>query len=373
LQQIQSARLPTIDGLRGLAILAVMLCHCPGLFGVGVAGRWNRGVDLFFVVSGYLITGILLSAKDRREPMRVFWRRRAVRIFPLAYLYLGVVALLTLAGLFPELAVFLRWHWYVFYAANADLAARGWPPLPFVMLWSLAIEEQVYLVWPFLVRLLRPAWLASVCGLIILLSPTIRAAEVAAHGINGLFATAGRLDGIAAGGLVALAFRFCGPWFPRACVWSSPMALIVIGISLTPTAWGFDDGSFLNVAFAVVLVASMRSRAVSIRPLVWIGQRCYGLYMWHLLVGLATSWVFGRGWAPAALWVALTCGVAHFSFRFESWFLEIRRHDHREVILDASTGPNLGRLEVGESQRGLVLPDVRERDRERGACAAHSG
>ena len=118
---------------------------------LGVLGRMSLGgwigVDLFFVISGFLITSILIRLRDVGGTSWVFWGRRGLRILPLAMLYLLVLFVLTWLGdplkLLPH---FEGWAWYAFYLGNIHIAIYGWQPLDVMILWSLAIEEQFYLV-----------------------------------------------------------------------------------------------------------------------------------------------------------------------------------------------------------------------------------
>src|SRR5205823_1934832 len=130
---------------------------------------WS-GVDLFFVLSGFLITGILCDAKGRDGYFRNFFTRRILRIFPLYYGFLGVVFLL-LPRVTPfgrHLAALLHYQvWYWTYLLNVLISLRGWPPVAdFNHFWLLAVEDQFYLVWPFVVYMLgRRALLAACVGI----------------------------------------------------------------------------------------------------------------------------------------------------------------------------------------------------------------
>jgi peptidoglycan/LPS O-acetylase OafA/YrhL len=117
-----------------------------GVFGGMSLGGWI-GVDLFFVISGFLITSILIRMRDGGGSSWVFWGRRGLRILPLALLYLLVLFVLTLLGdLLKLLPHFEGWAWYALYLGNIHIAMYGWQPLAVMILWSLAIEEQFYLV-----------------------------------------------------------------------------------------------------------------------------------------------------------------------------------------------------------------------------------
>src|ERR1039458_4652577 len=156
-------RVPELDGLRAFAILPVIFHHVypfGGLFAwtgfFGEAG-WI-GVDLFFVLSGYLISGILMDSVDRPHYYRNFIIRRSLRIFPLYYLCLGLFSLAAWRGSGPAWAEMQRWGigWFVVYLGNFRAAwLHTTPPIfSFVPLWSLQVEEQFYLLFPFVVLLL---------------------------------------------------------------------------------------------------------------------------------------------------------------------------------------------------------------------------
>ncbi len=149
-----SKHLPYLDGIRGIAIILVLLYHCFFDFGVTRIG-WV-GVNLFFILSGYLITNILLQTKQDKHYFRNFFIRRSLRIFPLYYLFLIVVFFLLsvftpyLTGDFDYYAHHQLWFWL--YAQNWLYALDGFPDNFFLHhLWSLAVEEQFYLFWPLIV------------------------------------------------------------------------------------------------------------------------------------------------------------------------------------------------------------------------------
>lgn len=165
-------RIPELDGLRGVAILMVFVYHA-----FGVPFMWS-GVDLFFVMSGYLITGILLRLKDRMVPgnlptatkyLREFYVRRACRILPPYFLFLLVI------GFFFPIPWPHVWPWYAFFAANIATAMSLVPLQAVIPLWSLAAEEQFYLVWPALVFLANRRTLKTVALTVIVTEPILRA------------------------------------------------------------------------------------------------------------------------------------------------------------------------------------------------------
>src|ERR1700741_834818 len=158
--------IPQFDGLRGLAILLVLIGHSGFLEAMPDAGmlEYTRfGVDLFFVLSGFLITGILLDSKESPHYFRNFYPRRVLRIWPLYYLVLFlafVVAPLFQPAMRPTAA--RDWSAFAFYVQNIVFAHRVTYPFGLGATWSLAVEEQFYLTWPLLVFLLKKRTLAIV-------------------------------------------------------------------------------------------------------------------------------------------------------------------------------------------------------------------
>ena len=160
-----------LDGVRAVAIILVMLFHYYYLLEVG----WI-GVQLFFVLSGYLITTILLKDKDQEKGfyLKRFYWRRALRIFPLYYAYLGIFFLAFLfygyPAFFPDLAPFLFSYTYNIYPLVHNFELN---PV-FTHFWSLSVEEQFYLFWPFVIYHLNRKQLRIALSLVILLSPLVR-------------------------------------------------------------------------------------------------------------------------------------------------------------------------------------------------------
>lgn len=196
-------RVPELDGIRGIAILLVLVFHFGRYFPSGgldrfwgsIAGLGTNGVDLFFVLSGFLITGILLRTKDSEHYFRTFYGRRILRIFPLYYAFLAVFLLFH-----PSAHLGLYWT----YLSNWKTAFQiDYGPL--AHLWSLSIEEQFYLVWPFLVYAVSRRALARICGALAIGSLILRI-PFAYHPPSSEFLyrlTIFRLDGLALGALIA--------------------------------------------------------------------------------------------------------------------------------------------------------------------------
>ena len=314
--------MPTVDGLRGIAILLVLWYHAPFLFRnlpefsaqqtpwamLGVLGRMSLGgwigVDLFFVISGFLITSILIRFRDEGGSSWVFWGRRGLRILPLAMLYLLVLFVFAWLGdPLKMLPHFEGWVWYAFYLGNIHIAIYGWQPLAVMILWSLAIEEQFYLVWPLFVRMCNTRQLLWWSGGLMVVAPLVRAFTLSAVDYPATYVfTLCRLDALAAGAVVAVIFgnhkwqaeaaRLCKRLAPLVSVLIVITLLVPFSPSLPQTRpWSFSvfGYSWLAVSFAILLGASLDARgpirAVLTSPLLmFLGRRCYGLYLWHVLV-----------------------------------------------------------------------------------------
>ncbi|HUQ20398.1 MAG TPA: acyltransferase, partial [Gemmatimonadaceae bacterium] len=214
-----------LDGLRGIAILLVVACHFVSNlhmvatgwttpFVIGAHAGWT-GVDLFFVLSGFLITGILVDARGSGSYFKAFYARRALRIIPAYYGFLFVIfiilpALHISAG---DNAMLARQHqsWYWLHLTNVMMALgeAGRGPYPSTLFWSLAVEEQFYLVWPAIVALCSVRVLRQVCLAGIVMCAGLRIvgalADVPALTLSVLPFTRG--DTLFVGGLLAIEYR----------------------------------------------------------------------------------------------------------------------------------------------------------------------
>jgi len=358
-----------LDGVRGLAVLAVMILHFT-MFDAGSGAEhffagWLQtgwiGVDLFFVLSGFLITGILVDTRDDPHHFRNFYARRTLRIFPLYYAYLVLLFVLlpTLhAGYALEHATDDRRIWLWTYLGNI-LMARGWEAMPAhtTHLWSLAVEEQFYLVWPLLVYLARRRWLTALCGVTFLGAVLTRAYLTTVEAAAAAYVlTPARMDTLAAGALVAVVMKERGLDGVRSLVrplfWSG-FFLVAAG-----TLWSFTHGTLQVLApldygtetFAypgVALVfAALIAHVVSAAPtatlprflskpsLRTLGAYSYGLYLIHVPVRNALRLGFdargglpevGGSQVPAQLLVT-TVGIGiSFALAYASWHLFEKR------------------------------------------------
>jgi peptidoglycan/LPS O-acetylase OafA/YrhL len=289
------AYIPELQGLRGLAVLAVVVYHCHArLEGtlIHYASLWGwAGVNLFFVLSGFLITSILIEAREKPHYFMNFYARRALRIWPVYLLLLVVCYSVPEWFLGDTLAHQTGWKTLAAYALFLQNLRHH--PLPGTLgpTWSLAIEEQYYLLWAPVVffgrgRPLR--WLLPLVLLTMLAaSPLVR--HLHPHWLTGTH-TLIHLDGIALGSLLALALhRFA--WERRTWL-SIGFAAALAGFSLTATVAGGTSllDSALALAFGGVVLVCLAGCGANwlapLRrgPLAYYGKISYGLYMTHILV-----------------------------------------------------------------------------------------
>jgi peptidoglycan/LPS O-acetylase OafA/YrhL len=363
------ARYAGLDGLRAIAVLAVMLFHLtPGLLPGGYLG-----VDLFFVISGFLITSLLARERETTGRIRLaeFWRRRARRLLPaLGVLVLACCSLALLAGGNvlvglgrQELgAATFSSNWLSIVAGSSYFAETS--PELFRNLWSLAVEEQFYLVWPLALlalllvrsRVLR----CAIVGVIALASALAMAIELAPGGdaTRVYYGTDTHSFGLALGALLALASRSWWPWplgWPR---WSrvalpsagaaAVLALLAAAVVMPADADLPYRGGLAAVAALTALAiagatmpGSLLGRVLDVAPLRWIGERSYGLYLWHwplfvlagaLLPSLALDGIGGGlgAWALGGVAGAATVVAAALSYRFVEQ--PIRRNGFRRTL-----------------------------------------
>ncbi len=305
---------PSLDGIRGLAILLVIAHNAQMIdpVGPGATGKIAQyllnvgwvGVLLFFVLSGFLITGILLDTLQQPHGMRNFLARRALRIFPLYYGTLAFFFLLLPAlGMQPESVQASAPHqaWLWAYLGN-------WTHIEWALphLWSLAVEEQFYLVWPLVVYLFRTPKAVAVASTIVALG-SIAARAVMWHGQvdpGFIYAwTPTRLDALALGALAAAAWRLDGAsvWLNRQGRWLLPAGLALLGVGFVVTkgyarlsAIGQILGYAVLAAFFTTLVwraawqdqqtsstAPIWHRLLTWAPLTSVGRYSYAMYMFH--------------------------------------------------------------------------------------------
>jgi len=309
--------MPVLDGIRGLAILLV-LAHLFNLDPNPVA--WPAqvlsaimdvgwiGVQLFFVLSGFLITGILLDSRERPHYYRSFFARRVLRIFPLYYTVLLAIFVILPWVTHQQPVGYRHQVWLWLYLSN--WAAPFVPALATVPhFWSLAVEEQFYLVWPWVVRKLSPRTLARLCGVLVILGLATRIA-LRALGVSPetiYMLTACRIDALAMGAAAAWALR-TPDWAHaiatnRRALVTASAGLLVGGawathgyartsletqtLGYTVVAWGFVV--FLMMAVLAEAQGERLARLLSLAPLRSVGKYSYAMYVFHRPLHLAVG------------------------------------------------------------------------------------
>jgi peptidoglycan/LPS O-acetylase OafA/YrhL len=355
------AHTPALDGIRGIAIILVLLHHFTLFDPITTFGAWMgfvallgwSGVDLFFVLSGFLITGILIDARGSDRYFTSFYARRTLRIFPLYYLivFLSFVVLPyfprghTLLVGHSEVPQWPYWTYLVNFAiADRDAFKHG----VLDVAWSLAIEEQFYLVWAVVVWLLPPRWLGPLCATIVLAAPIARtvALETGAHTVDVYVLPHFRADTLALGGLLAwLVRRGSLPTLSRGAAWllvgavgAAVAAALADGSPWWSALWTQRLGYTLFALAGAGLIVSAISRAPESRlPSMlsagWLrafGKYSYCMYLVHLPVSRVMQEyvlapadfpvVMGAMW-PAQLGYYVLATMPTFAVGWLSWRL----------------------------------------------------
>jgi len=377
-RSLAAGHIPALDGIRGIAIALVLLVHFVGPIHsapghplqdliVKLAGYGTLGIDLFFVLSGFLITGILLKTKPGSRFFRNFYIRRTLRIFPLYY-----IVLIFFFIILPQIPWFQGpiidrigqgqiWAWTYLY--NFYIASIGdWHSVPYIShFWSLAVEEQFYLVWPFCVyylstkNLIKLSWsLIAFATLLHMMLEIIGIGPIAIHTLTPL-----RLSALCGGALAATLLGepeiVAGgrPWAMTAA-WKILLAsilmkiLIVVISPLSPAFYAplqaFRTlswlGIFVSLHFAAVSAEpnSVVTRILITRPLLILGKYSYGIYifhhfiMWGMIQYKATDWVsqyiadpFQAGLILAFFATLISILIAFISYHsFEKHFLRLK-------------------------------------------------
>ncbi len=358
------AFIPELDGIRGVAIALVMLYHLWSYGGDNPLGQavgafhavgWV-GVDIFFALSGFLIAGILLDTRHRDDYFRRFYARRALRIFPLYYAVVTVVALAGFANIWGGFAIEhpalehpqTVWAHYL-YLTNFVVAWAGEDYLPIDIAWSLAIEEQFYLVVPLIVRLLRSAALERLLWTVLAAAPLLRwlvwsVFDTGYLPVHVLPFT--RMDALAVGCLAAVVLRRVAP--------PSGTTIRLLAIVLTAGAFAAlamlsrRDGLYIVVGYSLP-ASAVAAWILKLRlngggcgfflsaPLRLLGRLSYGLYLLHLPARFVVDSVLQfniesllEAVIRTAVISGLSIGLAWLSWRyFEQPILRWRDNDER--------------------------------------------
>ena len=355
---------PALDGLRAMAFLMVFGQHY-----LHLPWGWS-GVDIFFVLSGFLITGVLYDSRERPHRVRDFYIRRTLRIFPLYY---GVLLLLLLT--YPILRWDWSWKWLLWPAYLGNFCHGLHPmsiPAPLQKLsdflpqsrsfssvqlylghfWSLCVEEQFYLFWPWVVFRVRDRKkLMSICLFFCVACPLMRA--IGSHTIPQYILDRGalyrwtpfRIDALLLGGWVSLVLRGAAADRLRKAVRVVGGTLFVAMIAFVAChsyaeilhpKWQYTWGlTLVDLVAACLIVMALEPgstiyRVFSLRPLRWIGRISYGAYIFHemlhpIYINIVVHYIANRAILVAVVGLPMTLLLAWASFRwYETPFIRLK-------------------------------------------------
>jgi len=320
---INSTYFKQIDALRALAVAMVIFSHWAGYHEY----LWNDdsfwfngevGVQLFFIISGFLITGILLDERERAKRLqskpgsilKAFYIRRFLRIFPLFYgtLFIGFIL-----G-HPDVRQSI--HWHIPYLSNFFFASRGEYMGDVSHFWSLAVEEQFYFVWPFLILFIPRRFLPPVIILCIAMGPSFRflvGVILHANDVAVNVLPFSSLDSLAGGALLAILHRrsiqggvssALTKWIVGGCI-ACGIAYIFLRMAVPVSESMQSTGVFIaRTLLAPGLCAVVWYTAKGIKgrigemlqwePVAYVGRISYGLYVFHFFIPGITAWIFHR-------------------------------------------------------------------------------
>jgi peptidoglycan/LPS O-acetylase OafA/YrhL len=314
----ETAYLPQLDALRAFSVIAVIYQH----YGNPVVNSSTRpgilGVRLFFVISGFLITGILLRLRDQVDggqssilgALRVFYVRRFFRIFPAYYFLLFAAAILAV----PTVRESFSWHF--FYASNYYYAKLGAWDGPVSHFWSLAVEEQFYLLWPLLILLSPRRHIPVLLIIPLVIAPISRLLLITSTSNVVSMSTPlpSCIDSLGCGAMLAFGWKVgsrqgVGRWLQIALIvgWVGTAVLLVC--KAADTAWRLRmalTDSFAALVFVDLVhrvgvgVTGKVGRLLESRILVYIGSISYGIYLYHNLV----AWLFSKISADAGAFIS---------------------------------------------------------------------
>ena len=352
-------KIPQLDAIRGVAILVVILhnqsAQYPSLHLQRVFANGWMGVDLFFVLSGFLITGILLDTKQSAGYFKNFYARRCLRIWPLYYsLIFFMFVVVPIVRPSEAHTVFDKsspWWAYPLFLQNFLIPMPTYATGPLAVTWSLAIEEQFYLVWPLVVRSVSSAHLARIAVSVICVSPALRL-WLSFHDVDLYTNVFCRLDGLMAGAFLAIIVRadkFSPAKFVKPAwiflIIALPLAFITEALNLRWIAFSFTAAASVSFIY-LALFSRQKSlqRTLTNQFLVYTGTISYGLYLLHKIpFGVART----ANWERYPLLMVALLLVACYATAALSWnllekpFLKLKRFFE----------PNSGKLETACSRR----------------------
>lgn len=357
------SRLPGLDGLRGLAAVSIMLLHATGSVGwpawgpltVFVTGCGHVAVPLFFVLSGFLITHLLLDEEERhgRVSLKNFYARRALRILPASLFYLAVLAVLTpllkLSIEWIEIIAAATWWRNFLYHGWAAWSVHDVPGIHYTAhYWSLSVEEHFYFIWPLVVVLLPRRWRLPLLGSLLFVIPLWRAWGMKVYGIGGLnyWRTDYMLDHLLGGALLAVLFHRTQAQNQLSRLALKPLAGLIIAVAVITFTQAFDVfvrhhvtnkilmmqasmlmlGLVLLVATAVQIKDGWLHTVLNNPVMLWLGKISFSLYLWQELFSGAEF----RAWPEHVPWNLLLSLLSATAscYLIERPFLNLRGRFH---------------------------------------------
>jgi peptidoglycan/LPS O-acetylase OafA/YrhL len=353
-----------LDGLRGVAVLLVVALHTFKraayftknpflLFLTELTSVGWVGVDIFFALSGFLITSILLRARDKKDYFKNFYIRRVLRIFPLYYLGIAVVLLFApkiekdfvahLSTILPMMLIYQQ-NWLLIFS-DLKITLYLW------ITWSLAVEEQFYLLWPLAVYFLKKENLLKVSLGIVVLSILLRVVgaliwkDVSEYSLFFYYNSFTRFEEIIIGALLAVLFSYQGlrerirkfslPVFYASflvflllCIGSLPNVPNPLYGNVTFTVFGYTAAALFSTALIAVFITYPENAFLRVlfrnRVLVFFGKYSYSIYLFHMTVAIIVLeylWHTGlRGWWMYIFYAGIVLGIATL-VAFLTWHL----------------------------------------------------
>lgn len=334
--------MPQLDSLRAFAVASVAVSHWTPGFLAGIV-PWGTGVQLFFVLSGFLITGILLRSRpadlgiSMPAALKVFYIRRGLRIFPVYY---AVMAFSLLVGVGP---IYTTWPWHVSYLSNIYYAWHGhdtpWAD-PFLHLWSLSVEEQFYFLWPFIALVASRRALSIILYSAIIASMTFRVAiDHIVPGIVSIrYMTPSCVDAFAVGALIAYAKHYNGWSGVGRCKWMFAfigMLGLIVSVILLPRYIDHEIARRVGHTFLVIFYGAIVAQTAEgfggpigailrFKPVLYLGRISYGIYVYHYFAPAGVQWLAARFGVDATKPEPATIGayiVFSLALAIGSWHL----------------------------------------------------